>query len=188
MNTPFVICYGDSNTAGFDPRDLFGETLPSPWCSILEDRTGWHVYNLGISSQRVPRLELEYMPLVNRLRQIPDAILFIMLGTNDILCGYPAELTAQKMHAMVLKLQAAFPPMSILLAAPPNTALPGFQTEMRELAEEYQRIAEETGIFFVNPQEWDIPMFYDGIHFSEEGHAVFAERIEGILRRVMDTE
>ena len=40
-----MLCYGDSNTYGYDPRGFFGDRYPeeSRWVDILVQRTGWEI-------------------------------------------------------------------------------------------------------------------------------------------------
>ena len=42
-----VICYGDSNIYGFDPRGWLGERYGADdrWVDILARRTGWEILN-----------------------------------------------------------------------------------------------------------------------------------------------
>lgn len=42
-----ILCYGDSNTYGYDPRGFFGDRYPkeSRWVDILAQRTGWQIQN-----------------------------------------------------------------------------------------------------------------------------------------------
>ena len=44
-----MICFGDSNTYGYDPRGYFGGRYDadSRWVDILAAETGWTVYNMG---------------------------------------------------------------------------------------------------------------------------------------------
>ena len=44
-----VICFGDSNTYGYDPRGYFGGRYDadSRWVDILAVETGWTVYNMA---------------------------------------------------------------------------------------------------------------------------------------------
>ena len=54
---------------------------------------------------------------------------------------------------------------------------PEFLTESRNLGKEYQRIARRVGVAFTDASGWEIPTIYDGVHFTEEGHRMFAEKI-----------
>ena len=51
-----VICFGDSNTYGYDPRCYFGGRYDadSRWVDILATETGWTVYNMGQNGQEIP--------------------------------------------------------------------------------------------------------------------------------------
>lgn len=44
-----VVCFGDSNTYGYDPRSWLGGRYPadSRWVDLLAQKTGWDVVNLG---------------------------------------------------------------------------------------------------------------------------------------------
>ena len=39
-------------------------------------------------------------------------------------------------------------------------------------------LAEKLGICFADAEGWDLPVSYDGVHLSEEGHRLFAERLK----------
>ena len=53
-----VICYGDSNTFGYDPQAMFGEHYHPRWTDILSELTGWDVVNDGVNGREVPRERL----------------------------------------------------------------------------------------------------------------------------------
>ena len=44
-----IICFGDSNTYGYDPRSYLGGRYnpDSRWVDILAEKTGWTVCNMG---------------------------------------------------------------------------------------------------------------------------------------------
>ena len=54
---------------------------------------------------------------------------------------------------------------------------PELVTESRNLGKEYKRTAARLGIAFTDASEWEIPTIYDGVHFTEEGHRIFAENM-----------
>ena len=51
-----VICFGDSNTYGYDPRSYFGGRYDadSRWVDILTTETGWTVCNMGQNGREIP--------------------------------------------------------------------------------------------------------------------------------------
>ena len=40
-----------------------------------------------------------------------------------------------------------------------------------------QAMAERMDIRFANAGNWDIPLAYDGVHFTEQGHKNFAAKL-----------
>ena len=52
-----VLCFGDSNTYGYDPRSYFGGRYPaiSRWVDLLAAKTGWDVINAGENGREIPR-------------------------------------------------------------------------------------------------------------------------------------
>lgn len=46
--------------------------------------------------------------------------------------------------------------------------------DSRTFAQLCQALAERLGIRFADAGKWDIPLAYDGVHFTEQGHKAFA--------------
>lgn len=168
-----VICFGDSNTYGYDPRSFFGDryTADSCWVDILRAESGWELQNEGINGQTIPDTAIS-VPL--------DAdLLIIMLGTNDLLQGASAESVTMGMERF---LNALYPiSKKLLLIAPPPMQLGEWVPtaklidESELLRQHYRDLAERLGVGFADAGEWSIPMAYDGVHFTEEGHRRFAK-------------
>ena len=57
--------------------------------------------------------------------------------------------------------------------------------ESRNLARQYEALAERRGIQFADAGEWDISLAYDGVHFTEEGHARFAGGLASCLEGIL---
>ena len=56
-----------------------------------------------------------------------------------------------------------------------------FQGYRQIMSERYRKIARQQEISFADPFRWDIPMAFDGVHFTQEGHRIFADKISGII-------
>ena len=59
-----VICFGDSNTYGYDPRSYLGDRYDadSRWVDILAAKTGWTVCNIwGRTVGRFPQRPLTFL-------------------------------------------------------------------------------------------------------------------------------
>ena len=48
-----VLCFGDSNTYGYDPRGFFGDRYDAEdrWPELLAQMTHWEVINLGANGR-----------------------------------------------------------------------------------------------------------------------------------------
>jgi len=170
-----AVCFGDSNTYGFDPRSYIGGRYPEDirWVSVLEKLTGWEIDNQGLNGREIPDLAADFSPE-------PD-ILIIMLGTNDLLQGCSCEKTADKMEKFISSLGVQ--KERILLISPPAMSRgawvydEGLIEDSLLLSDYYRSVAEKTGVFFADAAKWRIKMTFDGVHFTEEGHRCFAENL-----------
>ena len=52
-----------------------------------------------------------------------------------------------------------------------------FIDDSHTFAQLCQTLAEQLGIRFADAGKWDIPLAYDGVHFTEQGHRAFAARL-----------
>lgn len=166
-----VLCYGDSNTFGYDPRSFFGDRYALPWPEAVAELTGWTVRNNGSCGRRVPVRETVLPKNVD--------LILVMLGTNDLLNGDEPHFIAEKMARFLSGLEAD----KTVLLAPPHLCRGEWVPDddlirrSRALAGEYRAVAERLGIRFLNPGAWSIPLCFDGVHFTQEGHRSFAEHI-----------
>ena len=185
-----IICYGDSNTYGYDGDTAFGGRFPADarWPELLGQMLGCEVVNLGLNGRRVPRFQRSVEADLALLRRAGDrALVIVMLGTNDILAGAEAADTASHMRAFITALTAALPESAVLLCAPPAVEAEGgaFDAAFSKLADEYARLADELELIYVNTFPWFIPTGGDGIHFSARGHRLFAMKLGQTLKEVL---
>lgn len=80
-----IICFGDSNTYGYDPRGYFGGRYGADcrWVDILASETGWDIYNMGQNGREIPSVAPAF--------PADTDLLIVMLGTNDLLQGRSPE-------------------------------------------------------------------------------------------------
>lgn len=170
-------CFGDSNTYGFDPCGFFGGRYTDPWPKMLEARTGFEVINDGKNGRMIPVREYELSQFRKDAERNNADVLIVMLGTNDLLEGARAEEAASRMEMFLTKCAM---PLTLLVSPPPmkrGAWVPDDQLveESKALARAYKALAEQLGLRYVDVGEWVIDLTYDGVHFTEEGHARFAE-------------
>lgn len=186
-----LLCYGDSNTYGYDPRSFLGERYPESvrWTALL-NAANWDVINRGENGRSIPRLDREIEAAVQTISSVETDVLTVMLGSNDLLqCpSLSAEVCGKRMGqflaALLEKTQAD---LKILLVAPPPMAAGAWVSDHRTLEESrrlagcYERVAHQLSIAFADAGTWGVGLTYDGVHFSEEGHLAFAKGIRAAL-------
>ena len=170
-----VICFGDSNTFGFDPRSYLGGRYDaaSRWVDIIAEKTGWEIRNNSMCGREIPRKEVAFSQSFD--------LIILMLGTNDLLQGNSvAEISARMEHFL---LTLSINRKKILLIAPPSLTL-GEWVQNQDmvdssaaLADAYRAISERLGTQFVDAGKWKIPLAFDGVHLTEEGNKTFAEEL-----------
>ena len=167
-----IICFGDSNTYGYDPRGHFGGRydVDSRWVDILAAETGWTLSNLGQNGREIPSAAPDFSD--------DSDLQIVMLGTNDLLQGRSPEQAVERLERFLTSL--SLDQSKILLIAPPPVTLGAWVPSQqlidssRAFAQLCRVLAERMGIRFTNAGKWDIPLAYDGVHFTEQGHRAFA--------------
>lgn len=178
-----ILCFGDSNTYGYDPRSYFGGRYgpEDRWVEILGKQSGWETINCGQNGREIPRNSFELAQTERLLSEYAPDVLVLMLGTNDLLQGASVEVVISRIEAFLEFLRPRCG--RILLAAPPQMKRGAWVPEETlvqasgQLAGQYRTLARENGIAFADAGEWGIDLTFDGVHFSESGHHTFAEGI-----------
>ena len=166
-----IICYGDSNTYGYDPRSFLGDRYPaeSRWVDILAKKLGCTAVNAGMNGREIPRYPVKF--------ESAD-LLIIMLGTNDLLQGNSPEAVRERMKKFLDSID--FDRSKILLITPPPMKL-GAWVPIQALVDASKALNYQNfGVRCIGP--WDLPMCFDGVHLTEEGHQQLAEYIEKAIQ------
>ena len=81
----------------------------------------------------------------------------------------------------------AAPAVTIAIIAPPPIRIPGFSSSgMTALREGFRSLADIHGWTYIDTSDWGLKLAYDGVHLSEEGHQLFAERMKEIIEKMME--
>ena len=175
-----VICFGDSNTYGYDPRGYFGGRYDadSRWVDILAEKTGWTICNMGENGREIPFAAPAF--------PVDTDLLIVMLGTNDLLQGRSPEQAAERLERFLSSL--SLHQNKILLIAPPPVQLGAWVPDQQLIDDSHtfarlcQNLTEQLGIRFADAGKWDISLAYDGVHFTEQGHRAFAAGLLEVVK------
>lgn len=200
-----VLCYGDSNTWGYEPE--LDERLPwkRRWTGILQERLGqnFQVVENGVCGRTACReskqefivngyLEAQICAEVN----VPIALAVVMLGTND--CKDEYEMEPEHIADNVRKVAGVFEEKGakILILSPvpiqnlqesPFMHEFGIRAEKKsqELPEYLEKMADTEGWIFLEAGKYVKPGDYDGIHLPAKEHIKLAEILEKKIMSVL---
>ena len=205
-----VLCYGDSNTWGFDPvtQDRFSPA--QRWTGVLARELGpeYHVIEEGLSGRTtvwddpveglhkngsnylLPCLE-SHMPL---------DLVVLMLGTNDLKKRFSVSALdiAASVGVLVGIIQgsvagiAGSPPRVLLVAPPPVGRLSGYaemfddaEGKSRKFSEYYRLAAVEYGCDFMDAGKFILSSDIDGIHFEAGQHHKLGQAVAHAVREIL---
>jgi lysophospholipase L1-like esterase len=204
-----IVCYGDSNTWGYDPVSggrLDGHTR---WAGVLRDTLseGYWVIEEGLGGRTTVwddpiegyKNGKEYLIPCLGSHQPLDLVI-IMLGTNDLkkrfsVSAYDIAQGAGVLVNMALHSGAGkdwSAPKVLLLAPPPVAKLTGYaemfegaEAKSLKLGEHYRQVAEVFGCAFLDTSTVWTSSDLDGIHFVASEHRklglAVAEQVRALL-------
>lgn len=196
-----ILCYGDSNTWGYDPvtQDRFDETTRWPRVmgqilgygyEVIEEGLGGRttVWDDPIEGYKNGR---EYLiPCLESHR--PLDVVILLLGTNDLkkrfsLSAYDIAQGAGALIRVIQGSQAGRgggPPQALLLAPPPLAPLAeyaemfeGAEAKSRKLAGHYAWVAKIWGCAFLDTAKVIVSSPLDGIHLEGGEHCKLGKAV-----------
>lgn len=204
-----VLCYGDSNTWGYDPssRDRFAPQIR--WTGVLAEQLGaqYRVIEEGLNGRttrwddpmEAGRNGLTYLQPCVETHEPLDAIL-MMLGTNDLKARFnlSASDIAQSaagvaVHARRFALTADESPPAVLLIAPPaivqltelDQMFAGALEKSRQFSHYYRLAAVWNNVPFFDAGSVIVSSEKDGIHFEKDAHRVLGEALAHEVRELI---
>lgn len=145
---------------------------------ILAAETGWTVCNTGQNGWEIPSSAPSFPTNTD--------LLIVMLGINDLLQGRSPKQAADRLERFLSSL--SLDRSKILLIAPPPVKRGAWVSDQqliddsRTFARLCQALAEQMGVHFANAGKWDVPLAYDGVHFTEQGHRAFAAGLLEVVK------
>ena len=203
-----VLCYGDSNTWGYDPATRARYPPDVRWTGVLATRLGteFRLVEEGLNGRttrwddpiETGRNGLTYLrPCIESHR--PLDLIVIMLGTNDLkrrfdLSASDIAQSAAELAEMASRLAQA-PDGShakVLLVAPPavttltefDQMFDGAREKSRQFSHYYQLAAGWHHLPFFDAGAVIVSSEKDGIHFDPEEHCKLGEALADEVQRL----
>lgn len=168
-----IICYGDSNTYGFNPED--GGRYEMSWVDILRIYyKSDFVVNAGLNGRLAEPRQFLFDVILHQYA--PIDLLIIMLGTNNVDHLESIEHIVVSLHVM---LRQALPlTKHILLLAPPYLQNDPIRHERSiELNKRLKNLASSFNVDFLDAEEVISQLADDGIHLTPVSHRELGEAL-----------
>jgi lysophospholipase L1-like esterase len=203
-----VLCYGDSNTWGYEPAsgDRFSEDLRWPGVLARELGSEFRVIEEGLNARTTVREDPveEYKNGKDYLRPCleshrPLDVVIIALGVNDLKARFFASASDAADGAGILVTIAqrsgagpdGSPPVVLLMAPPPVGRLTelaemfaGAEEKSRGFARQYRRVAEKYGCELLDAGEQVRASDLDGIHLEAGEHRKLGEAVAARVKEM----
>jgi lysophospholipase L1-like esterase len=201
-----ILCFGDSNTWGFDPGTRTRFPADVRWTGVLAQTLGsdYVVIEEGLNGRttrwddpmETGRNGMTYLrPCVES--HLPLDLIVVMLGTNDLKQRFNLSASDIAQSAAALTEQACRfaqsadgPPARALLVAPPalttltelDQMFAGGAEKSRQFSHYYRLAAGWQRLPFFDAGAVIVSSELDGIHFDSGEHRTLGEAIAGEVR------
>lgn len=204
-----IVCYGDSNTWGWDPATESRFPRDVRWPGVLRAALGpdyevieealngrTTVWDDPIEEHKNGKTYL--MPCLQSHK--PIDLVILMLGTNDLkqrfsLSAFDIAAGAERLVRIIQTSQAGPDEGApqILLISPARVhatrsdwggMFEGAQAKSAELAAYFKRVSEEFGTAFLDAAPLIAPSPVDGLHLDAEGHRTLGEAVVQAVRAI----
>jgi lysophospholipase L1-like esterase len=201
-----ILCYGDSNTFGWDPEKARRPETDERWPGVLakELGNGYHVVEEGLPG----RTTVFYDPVMDLISGLdylypclyshqPLDIIIIMLGTNDLKYMFNASafdfsLGLERIIKTAIHFASDLSEMhpKLFLISPVHIIDPKAQfidmfrdaeKKSLELAAHVKMLADKYGTLYLNAADIIKPSPADGIHFNIAAHKVLGEHVARMI-------
>lgn len=204
-----ILCFGDSNTWGYDGES--GERLPFTvrWTGRLQrtfERKDVRIIEEGLCGRttvfedpfRQGRRGTALLPTLLETHHPVDLVV-LMLGTNDCktIFGASAEVIGRGIQCLLDQIQTFAPQTDVLLISPiylgEKVWQEGYDQDFsplsvkvsKELETVYKRIAAERKIGYLRASDYVQCSEADQEHLNAQGHQIFAQAVYEKTERML---
>ena len=193
-----ILCYGDSNTFGFNPEDYSRYDKNTRWTGVLQSNLGdkYKVINEGANNRNGfvtnPQGDLysaqkHYPELISNSENID--IIILAIGTNDLQFLYNANSDDFE-HGLENLISISKNKTNDIILIPPvilsDNILNGFfKTQFdktsilksQTVGEIYYKLAKIHNCRIFDINKFTKPSETDGLHYSKESHKLIADNL-----------
>lgn len=215
MNTnPYakkILCYGDSNTWGANPKTRTRYPADKRWTGIAQQvlGNGYYIIEEGLNGRTTIYTDLEnpqkngemYLEVCLHTHKPLDLVI-LMLGTNDVKTRYSVRdedmgkgidlLTNKTQH--FLDADDVIQPPKVLIIAPPVIKEKAISDDPRMIdaprksklfAATYQKVAKKYNCSFLDSSLFIESSDVDGYHLDEDAHEKLGKAIAEKIKKLL---
>ena len=197
-----IICYGDSNTFGYNPYDASRYDKKTRWCAILQDnlKAQYEVVDEGMCD-RTAFMDNPNGFLFSGSQHFPKFILnsnnvymlILWLGTNDLQFQYDIKAHDIKKGLENLIKLAKTKTKNIIIIPPVilnENILKGYfkcqfdKTSIlksKKVQKIYETIAHKHNCTFFDVNKFAKPSELDGLHYDKISHKIIANQLKQLI-------
>ena len=200
-----ILCYGDSNTFGFNSKDGSRYDEYTRWTALLQKNFGadYKVINEGMPNRTgfvdnpdgVLFFSQKHFP--ETLSKIDDLdILILAIGTNDLMFKYNITFdTVEKGLNNLIKM--AKEKVKNIIVIPPtiltDNILNSFFGSMfdetsikksKEVGKIFEQIADKNHCSYFDINKFVTPSSFDGLHYDEMSHKLIADKLTELIKEI----
>lgn len=205
--TKTILCFGDSNTFGYDSSDK-GKRIAKRWTRLLQQKlgSGFYVVEEGLNGRTISSVDNQpdkfgtvgkdyLVPCVNS--HLPIDLIVVMLGTNELKFSKTAPQIGKALENDIIDTLVNHdypcgtkPKILIMSPAKVNSSLTSgaYKNSADEASFQldavYREIAERKNIEFLSVIDFAVGV--DGVHLTEESHAELATLIYRKVKTVLN--
>lgn len=187
-----ILCFGDSNTYGFNPENFNRYQENERWSGIL--KTKYNIIECGCNNRTIYNNKDELNSLQILSKYIKEDLTHIILqaGINDLQYQYNADLNIFE-HKLKELIKLIKPNIKIILICPNSINecilnsyfVQLFNKESIKKSEKlnkiYEKISNRYNCIYINLNDIATTSKIDGLHYDIENHIKIAKYIENIL-------
>ncbi len=200
-----ILCYGDSNTWGYNPANGERFDVNTRWTGVLQKLLGqnyWIIEN-GLNGRTTEENDIkkpwrhgaEFLVLFIQ-SQNPFDIFILFLGSNDLKDEFDKEAkdVAKSIGNLVdIIRENASNEVNIIVVCPAvidfsisgvNYSFQKGESKSLELPEFYEQATKEKNCTLLDLQKYIKPSVKDGLHLDEDSHKVIAEKLTEIIQEI----
>lgn len=195
--TKNILCFGDSNTYGYVPDSGERFSKDVRWTSVLGAMLGdnYKVFEAGCNNRAcfVEHIDGDKFigtKFIHKYKPYNIDIIITSLGVNDLQKNYKPDIQEleQGFERYINAIRKDFG-SKIIILAPPIVKTVVLKTWFSELFDEtsvetsrllpnlWKKVAEKTGVYYLNLNEKIEVSNIDGLHFDKNAHRTIAEEL-----------